>query len=52
MSDTHDANSLRSNYVIRIVPMINIDGVIYGNYRSSLIGRDLNRVWDTPSKVF
>ena len=31
--------------------MLNIDGVIFGNYRSSLIGKDLNRkfISDDPS---
>lgn len=31
--------------------MINPDGVIYGNYRCNLIGVDLNRRWNDPSKV-
>lgn len=26
-----------------IIPMMNPDGVVVGNYRTSLIGRDLNR---------
>jgi murein tripeptide amidase MpaA len=30
--------------------MLNPDGVIYGNYRSSLMGVDLNRRWKNPSK--
>lgn len=30
--------------------MLNPDGVIYGNYRSSLLGVDLNRRWKNPSK--
>lgn len=29
--------------------MMNPDGVIYGNTRTSLIGNDLNRKWDAPS---
>ena len=28
--------------------MINPDGVIHGNYRSSLAGCDLNRKWKNP----
>ena len=32
--------------------MLNPDGVIYGNYRCSLLGYDLNRKWDHPSKYF
>ena len=31
--------------------MLNPDGVIYGNYRCSLLGRDLNRTWDKPNKI-
>lgn len=31
--------------------MLNPDGVIVGNYRSSLGGDDLNRVWADPSKA-
>jgi murein tripeptide amidase MpaA len=30
--------------------MLNPDGVIAGNYRTSLVGSDLNRRWKTPSK--
>ena len=45
-----DAALLRKHFVIRIVPMLNPDGVIYGNYRCSLAGCDLNRQWQDPSK--
>ena len=31
--------------------MLNPDGVIYGNYRCSLLGVDLNRRWINPSKI-
>jgi len=30
--------------------MLNPDGVIVGNYRCSLAGQDLNRLWDAPSR--
>ena len=30
--------------------MLNPDGVVYGNYRSSMLGVDLNRRWKNPSK--
>ena len=30
--------------------MINVDGVILGNYRCSLAGVDLNRKWKKPDK--
>ena len=29
--------------IFKIIPMLNVDGVIAGNYRTSLVGRDLNR---------
>jgi murein tripeptide amidase MpaA len=31
--------------------MLNPDGVVYGNYRCSLLGVDLNRRWINPSKI-
>jgi murein tripeptide amidase MpaA len=30
-------------FVFYIVPMINVDGVVVGNYRTSYSGKDLNR---------
>lgn len=45
-----EAKLLRSHYVIKIVPMLNPDGVIYGNYRCSLLGFDLNRKWKDPDR--
>mmetsp|Transcript_13587 Transcript_13587/g.20576 ORF Transcript_13587/g.20576 Transcript_13587/m.20576 type:complete len:732 (-) Transcript_13587:52-2247(-) len=44
-----DAKILRDNFVFKIVPMLNPDGVINGNYRCSLAGVDLNRRWSDPS---
>jgi Predicted carboxypeptidase len=38
-----EADVLRQKYIFKIVPMLNPDGVINGNYRCSLIGSDLNR---------
>jgi cytosolic carboxypeptidase protein 2/3 len=37
---------LRKNYEIKVIPMINPDGVCAGNYRTNLSGFDLNRRWD------
>ncbi len=48
---SREAKILRHNYVFKIVPMLNPDGVIYGNYRCSLLGVDLNRRWINPSKI-
>lgn len=42
---------LRDQFVFKIIPMLNPDGVINGNYRCSLIGKDLNRVWQAPDKT-
>lgn len=39
------AKILRDNFIFKIVPMLNIDGVIIGNYRCNLTGADLNRQW-------
>jgi hypothetical protein len=41
---------LRDNFIFKIIPMLNIDGVIYGNYRLNIIGKDMNRLW-IPSLV-
>ena len=40
---------LRDYLVFKFVPMLNPDGVVLGNYRSSLMGFDLNRYWLDPS---
>lgn len=34
------------------MPIINVDGCIYGNFRSNLTGVDLNRKWTDPDKLF
>jgi hypothetical protein len=43
------ARLLRRMFVFKIVPMINPDGVFYGNNRCSLAGVDLNRQWQKPT---
>lgn len=40
-----NASHLRDNLVFKIVPMVNPDGVVAGNYRTSFIGKDLNRLY-------
>nr|XP_033808321.1 cytosolic carboxypeptidase 3 isoform X2 [Geotrypetes seraphini] len=43
LSNRRDAQLLRDTFIFKVVPMLNPDGVIVGNYRCSLTGRDLNR---------
>ncbi|TRY99704.1 hypothetical protein DNTS_002239, partial [Danionella cerebrum] len=43
LSDLPDARLLRDTFIFKVVPMLNPDGVVVGNYRCSLTGRDLNR---------
>lgn len=53
IGDDEGAEFLRNTFVFKIIPMLNPDGVIVGNYRCSLIGQDLNRQWIGPSsKVY
>jgi len=49
ISEDEGAEFLRNTFVFKIIPMLNPDGVIVGNYRCSLIGQDLNRQWIGPS---
>ena len=45
------ALALRQNFIFRIVPMLNPDGVVFGNYRCSQLGCDLNRKWNCASRL-
>ncbi|XP_047451247.1 cytosolic carboxypeptidase 2 isoform X2 [Mugil cephalus] len=47
LGDSDDAKLLRDMFVFKVVPMLNPDGVVVGNYRCSLAGRDLNRNYET-----
>uniref|UniRef100_A0A667X7U4 Cytosolic carboxypeptidase 2 n=1 Tax=Myripristis murdjan TaxID=586833 RepID=A0A667X7U4_9TELE len=47
LGDSDDAQILRDTFVFKVVPMLNPDGVVVGNYRCSLAGRDLNRNYKT-----
>lgn len=37
--------------MFKVIPMLNPDGVVHGNYRCSLSGSDLNRRWKNPSEI-
>ena len=53
LSDDNEAKMLRDKYVFKVVPMLNPDGVIIGNYRCSLSFNDMNRQYASPSsKIF
>jgi len=49
VTNSEKYDSILSNYVIKLVPLINTDGVTIGNSRSSLVGLDLNRRWADPN---
>ena len=51
LSDNENAISLRKRHIFKIIPMMNPDGVIIGNYRCNYAGMDLNRKWDKTSAV-
>jgi cytosolic carboxypeptidase protein 2/3 len=42
------AHALRDKIVFRIIPMVNVDGVVLGNFRTSIVGRDINRYFHRP----
>ena len=45
-----EASNIRKHYTFLLVPCLNPDGVVCGNYRSSLSGFDLNRQWLYPEE--
>ncbi|XP_039714379.1 cytosolic carboxypeptidase 4 [Pteropus medius] len=49
VSDDPVARLLRENFIFKIIPMLNPDGVINGNHRCSLSREDLNRQWLSPT---
>jgi hypothetical protein len=42
---------MREQFIFKIIPMLNPDGVVRGSYRCDSLGVDLNRRWNKPSKV-
>ena len=51
LSDADEAKKLREIYDFYIVPMMNPDGVLVGNSRTSFAGCDLNRRWAKPNEI-
>ncbi|XP_014480717.1 PREDICTED: cytosolic carboxypeptidase 1-like isoform X2 [Dinoponera quadriceps] len=52
LNDNQYACSLRDDYVFKIVPMLNIEGVVNGCNRYGLTNEDLNRRWSNPNQVY
>ncbi|KRX79333.1 Cytosolic carboxypeptidase 1 [Trichinella sp. T6] len=50
ISDHPFAKLARSKFIFKLIPMLNVDGVINGNHRCSLAGKDLNRQWVAPER--
>ena len=50
LSNDPAAKNLRKNFIFKIVPMLNPDGVIHGNFRMNILGKDLNRMWEEPKE--
>lgn len=42
---------MRDRFIFQIIPMLNVDGVIYGNFRCDINGFDLNRQWKIPHRI-
>jgi murein tripeptide amidase MpaA len=43
---------LLKKYIFKIIPMFNVDGVIYGNSRCDISGSDTNRKWTPKPNSF
>ncbi|KAL0114719.1 hypothetical protein PUN28_011790 [Cardiocondyla obscurior] len=52
LSDNQYASSLRNDYVFKIIPMLNIEGVVNGCNRYGLTNEDLNRRWSNPNRTY
>lgn len=43
--ESHLAREFRANFNLLVIPLINPDGVVNGNWRHNMGGQDLNRDW-------
>ena len=51
LSKTPTAEFLLKHFIFKIVPMVNMDGVVHGNSRAEISGADPNRKWSNPHKL-
>lgn len=48
--DRAEEDFIRTNFMVVIVPILNVDGVLVGNSRCSVSGQDLLSVWSKPDR--
>eukprot|EP00929_Paragymnodinium_shiwhaense_P091527 TRINITY_DN51448_c0_g2_i1.p1 TRINITY_DN51448_c0_g2~~TRINITY_DN51448_c0_g2_i1.p1 ORF type:complete len:1370 (-),score=301.74 TRINITY_DN51448_c0_g2_i1:180-4289(-) len=51
LGQTPAAVRMRHHFVFHVIPMVNVDGVVHGNSRCTLVGTDPNRVWHDPNPI-
>ncbi len=51
LSNDEEAVTLRENFIFKIIPMLNPDGVVNGNSKCSLTGIDLSKQWGKPVRL-
>jgi len=51
LEESEQGELLRNNFVFKIIPMLNPDGVYRGYYRLDTQGQNLNRHYITPDPV-
>lgn len=51
LSESDQAKVLRDNFVFKIIPILNPDGVYRGYYRLDTEGQNLNRYYANPTLV-
>lgn len=46
-SDEPEVEQLLSKAILKVIPMVNPDGVFMGNYRTGIVGKDFNRSFNS-----
>ena len=52
LEESEQGQLLRDNFVFKIIPILNVDGVYRGYYRYDTQGKNLNRYYDNPTIVY